>query len=319
MTRGDRSQRDSGANGAGGEQPSRTVGESKPAGTGVRKGVLHIVATPIGNARDITLRALDVLGGADAVACEDTRTTGKLLSLHGIKSTLISYHEHNAARARPAIIERLKSGDSVALVSDAGTPLVNDPGYKLVEACIAEDIPVTALPGASSVMCALTLAGLPTDRFLFAGFPPNKPGARRAFLEELSTVPATLVFLESAKRLAASLGDMADALDDRPAAVLREMTKMYEEARRGPLSALAAHYAESGPPKGEIVIVVGPPADGANALSGEALDDLLRDALAAGSLRDAVRTVVAETGLAKNAVYERAVVLKNGRENDAGG
>ena len=276
-----------------------------------RAGTLHIVATPIGNARDITLRALDMLGSAALIACEDTRVTGKLLAIHGIKTPMISYHEHNAGQARPKILEKLKSGFSVALVSDAGTPLISDPGYKLVETCIDEGVPVTALPGPSSVLCALALAGLPTDRFMFAGFPPPKSTARRHAYRDLAVIPASLIFLESTKRLAASLADMAIEFGPRPAAVMREMTKVYEETRRADLDELAAHYAEAGPPKGEVVVVVGPPDDTQQAVSDEELDALLRSALGAGSLRDAVMSVTAETGLARSRVYERAVALKD--------
>jgi len=312
MARDGRSRSDAGNGKSGRVQRSRTASGSKPGGGRADAGVLHVVATPIGNARDITLRALDVLADVDLIACEDTRVTGKLLALHGLKTPLTPYHEHNAAKARPLIMGRLESGDSVALVSDAGTPLVNDPGYKLVEACIESGIPVTALPGPSSVLCALALAGLPTDRFMFAGFPPAKTMARRNAFGELATVPATLVFLESAKRLAASLADMAAVFGDRPAAALREMTKMFEEARRGTLVDLAGHYDKAGPPKGEVVIVVGPPDETPRELTADALDDLLHAALADGSLRDAVRRVVDETGLPKKTVYDRAVALKDG-------
>jgi len=274
-------------------------------------GTLNIVATPIGNARDITLRALDMLGTAAVIACEDTRVTGKLLAIHGLKTPMISYHEYNAPEARPRIIEKLKSGFSVALVSDAGTPLISDPGYKLVEACIDEGIPVTALPGPSSVLCALALAGLPTDTFMFAGFLPSKTTARSKALHDLAAIPASLVFLESAKRLAASLADMAAELGPRPAAVLREMTKVHEEAVRSPLDQLAVHYAEAGPPRGEVVVVVGPPLATDNAVSDEDLDTMIREALSEGSLKDAVRAVQEDTGLPRKAIYDRAVAIKD--------
>ncbi|MEQ8667238.1 MAG: 16S rRNA (cytidine(1402)-2'-O)-methyltransferase [Rhodospirillales bacterium] len=314
-----RSSRDSGR-----RQPSLAAAGSKQGqgapGRGARTsraadgraGTLHVVATPIGNARDITLRALDMLGSAALIACEDTRVTGKLLAMHGLKTPMVSYHEHNAGQARPRILEKLKSGFSVALVSDAGTPLISDPGYKLVEACIEEGIHVTALPGPSSVLCALALAGLPTDRFMFAGFPPSKSSARRQSFHDLAVIPASLVFLESTKRLAASLADMAAEFGPRPAAVMREMTKVYEETRRGGLDELAAHYADAGPPKGEVVVVVGPPDAEEAEIDDDALDALLRDALDAGTLRDAVRSVTAETGLSRSRVYDRAVALKDG-------
>jgi 16S rRNA (cytidine1402-2'-O)-methyltransferase len=242
------------------------------------------------------------------VACEDSRVTGRLLARHGIKTKLVSYHDHNAVRARPAIMKRLKDGESVALVSDAGTPLVSDPGYRLVEACIEDGIAVTAVPGASAVLAALMVAGLPTDRFLFAGFLPNRQTARRRALAEVAAVPASLVFMESARRLAASLADMADVLGARPAAVTRELTKLYEEARRGDLAALAAHYAEAGAPKGEVTIVVAPPPP-AEPPDDEAVDRLLEEALADVSVRDAAARVAAATGLKRRDLYARALDL----------
>jgi len=277
---------------------------------------LHVVATPIGNAADITLRALDTLKRADAVACEDTRVTGKLMMIHGVSTPLVSYHEHNAARMRPVLIERMRAGEAVALVSDAGTPLVSDPGYKLVRECVAAGVGVTALPGPSAPLTALVLSGLPTDRFLFAGFLPNKQAARRGAIGELRGVPATLVFFESAQRLPDTLADLADLLGEREAAVARELTKLYEEVRRGPLPELAAHYAEAGPPKGEVVLVVGPP--GAEAEMGEAdMDAALAEALGRLSVRDAAAEVAARTGRAKREVYARALELA--REGTHGG
>lgn len=268
-----------------------------------------MIATPIGNARDITLRALDILEQADVIACEDTRVTAKLLAIHGISRPLVAYHEHNAERARPGLIRRLKGGETVALVSDAGTPLVSDPGYKLVRACIDEGIAVTPLPGASSVLCALVVSGLPTDRFFFAGFLPQKPTARKRALKELAEVPGSLVFMESARRLAASLADMAQVLGGREAVIAREMTKMFEEARRGPLEELAAHYQALGAPKGEVTIVIAPPGE-ATAMDDAALDRLLTQALKEGSVRDAADTVAAISGLARRKVYARALELR---------
>lgn len=289
--------------GTAGHQTNQTVAGSKPAGG------LYLVATPIGNLDDITLRALKVLKGADVIACEDTRVTGKLLSLLGIGGVSLSpYHEHNAERARPALLGRLREGAVVALVSDAGTPLVSDPGYRLVRACIEEDLPVTSLPGPSAALTALQLSGLPCDRFLFAGFLPTKDGARRQALAEVAAAPASLLFYESPRRLADSLAVMAEVLGPRQAAVARELTKLYEEVRRGGLAELAAHYAAEGAPKGEVVVVVGPPA--AAAPVGEAeLDSALTRALANASLRDAAATVAAATGLPKRQVYARAVAL----------
>jgi len=271
---------------------------------------LVIVATPIGNARDIALRALDVLGQADAVACEDTRVTGKLMARYGIGTPLVAYHEHNAARMRPVLLARLARGETIALVSDAGTPLVSDPGYKLVRAAIDAGVPVSAVPGASAALTALVTSGLPPDRFLFAGFLPPRAAARRSELRELSGVRATLVVFESAGRLAETLADMATVLGPRNAVVARELTKLYEELRRGSLADLQAHYAAAEPPKGEIVILVGPPPP--TAATDEAIDAALRSALAAASLRDAVATVATDLGAPRRRVYARALLLSGG-------
>ncbi len=278
-------------------------------------GGLAIVATPIGHSRDITLRALDILGQADVIACEDTRVTAKLLAIHGISRPLVAYHEHNAEKAGPRLIKRLKDGGTVALVSDAGTPLVSDPGYKLVLACLKEDIPVMPVPGASSVLAALVVSGLPTDRFFFAGFLPPKSAARKRALVDVAEIPGSLVFLESARRLAPSLTDMARVLGPRDAMIGREMTKMFEETRRGALDGLAAHYQASGAPRGEVTIVVAPameePVDDAK------LDRLLKSALKNASVRDAAATVAAATGLARRKVYTRALELqKDGNKAD---
>jgi 16S rRNA (cytidine1402-2'-O)-methyltransferase len=269
---------------------------------------LHVVATPIGNAEDITLRALAVLRGVDAIACEDTRVTAKLLARHRIAAPLLAYHDHNAERMRPLLLARLRQGDAIALVSDAGTPLVSDPGFKLVRAAIAEGLPVTTLPGPSAALAALVLSGLPSDRFLFAGFLPPKSTARRRTLAEFGAVPATLVFFEGASRLAAALEDMAQTLGDRPAAVAREITKLYEEVRRGSLRELAGHYAASGPPRGEVVVVVGPPTE-QPAVTEDALDAQLEAALAEMSLKDASAAVAAATGLKRRDIYARALAL----------
>jgi 16S rRNA (cytidine1402-2'-O)-methyltransferase len=268
-----------------------------------------LVATPIGHAQDLTLRAHDLLGRVDAVACEDTRVTGKLLAMHGIRARLLSYHEHNAERMRPVLLERLRGGQAIALVSDAGTPLVSDPGYKLVQDAVAAGLNVTALPGASSVLTALILSALPTDRFLFAGFLPPKQTARRAALLELKNVPATLIWFESGPRLAASLADAADVLGGRHAAVARELTKLHEEVRRDTLPALAAHYAEAGAPKGEIVVVAAPPSPEPGP-SAESVDAQLRAALGQAGVREAAATVAAATGLPRRQLYARALALK---------
>ncbi|WP_371821862.1 16S rRNA (cytidine(1402)-2'-O)-methyltransferase [Skermanella sp. TT6] len=274
---------------------------------------LYLVATPIGNAADITLRALSVLRAADAIACEDTRVTRKLLNAHGVGTPMISYHEHNAAKMRPVLLERLGAGETIALVSDAGTPLISDPGYKLVRDCVAAGLPVTTLPGACAPVTALVLSGLPTDRFLFAGFLPPKSAARRAAAHELAGVRATLVFFESKERLAAALADLHAVLGDREAAVARELTKLFEEVRRGRLAELAAHYAEHGPPKGEIVVVVGPPEEGAGAADEASVDKALADAMERMSVRDAASEVAARTGWPRRQVYARALELsRNG-------
>ena len=272
---------------------------------------LYLVATPIGNLADVTLRALDVLRGVDTVLCEDTRVTSKLLARYGIAAATQPYHDHNAERVRPEILARLKAGAALALVSDAGTPLVSDPGYKLVREALAAGVGVTAVPGPSAALTALLSSGLPPDRFLFAGFLPAKVVARRRTLEALKDVTATLLFYESAPRLAASLADMAASLGARPAAVARELTKLHEEVRRGSLAELAAHYRDSGPPKGELVIVVGPPVPAA--ASDAELDHALRAALARKTLREAVEDVAAASGARRRHVYVRALALKGGR------
>lgn len=270
------------------------------------------MATPIGNLGDVTLRALEALREAEILACEDTRVTAKLLRAHGIDRSLTAYHEHNAERVRPRLIEAMKSGKDVALVSDAGTPLISDPGYKLARAAHEAGLRVVPLPGASAVLAALVAAGLPSDRFLFEGFLPTKSGARRRELELLRGVPASLIFFETGKRLAASLADMAAVLGPRPAALCRELTKIHEETVRAPLDALAARYAAAPPPKGEMVVVVAPPPR--TEVSEEELDEALGRALAGASLRDAVRAVAEATGLPRRRVYERALALDAGRE-----
>jgi 16S rRNA (cytidine1402-2'-O)-methyltransferase len=275
---------------------------------------LYIIATPIGNLGDITLRALEVLGKVDVIACEDTRESGKLASAYDISADKIPYHDHNAAQMRPKILEMIQKGRRVALVSDAGMPLVSDPGYKLVEDCIEHGLYVTCVPGASASLTALVLSGLPSDRFMFAGFLPPKTSARRTALGEVRDVPATLIFYETAPRLAESLRDMAEILGDRPAAVARELTKKFEETRRGSLLELAAHYAENGPPKGEIVIVIGAPSGGgAEEWTDAAVEALLRQAMTGDGMRvkDAAAFVASRTGLRKSDLYQRALLLKN--------
>jgi 16S rRNA (cytidine1402-2'-O)-methyltransferase len=270
---------------------------------------LYVVATPIGNLRDVTLRALEILAAADLIACEDTRVSRKLTGHYGIATPLIAYHDHNAAAVRPKILARLQEGAAVALISDAGTPLVSDPGYKLARAAREAGHAVTAAPGASSVLAALAVAGLPTDRFCFEGFLPPKAGARRNRIAELAGIPATLVLFETGPRLAASLADLATGLGAREAAVCRELTKLYEEVRRGELAALAQGYAAAPAPRGEMVIVVAPPAHGAQTRPDET-DALLRAALGRASVRDAVAEVAGLTGQPRGRVYGRALALQ---------
>lgn len=271
---------------------------------------LYIVATPIGNARDITLRALDVLAGVAAIAAEDTRVARRLLDLHGVRApTLIRYDEHAAERARPDILRRLGAGEAVALTTDAGTPLVSDPGYRLVAAVIEAGHRLIPIPGPSAALAGLSVAGLPTDRFAFAGFPPSRTGQRRRWLGAWAATPTTLIFFESVRRLPASLQDMADVLGDRQACVCRELTKLHEETRRGALAELAAHYAEAGPPKGEATVVVGPPGDAAPPAA-EDVDAILTRLLAELSVKDAAKAAVVETGLPRGDLYRRALELK---------
>ena len=278
---------------------------------------LYLVATPIGNLRDVSLRALEILAAADVIACEDTRVTRKLTAHYGIATPLTPYHDHNAATALPKLMARLAEGASVALVSDAGTPLVSDPGYRLVRAAQAAGHPVTAAPGASAVLAALAVAGLPTDRFFFEGFLPAKEAARRSRIAALAAIPATLLLFETGPRLAAALADLAAGLGDRAAAVCRELTKLHEEVRRGTLDALAQAYAQLPEPRGEIVVVVAPPADPEPA-GAEEVDGMLRDALARLSVKDAVEEVAGLSGQPRREVYRRALALKGeGRDGAA--
>ncbi|MEP9351775.1 16S rRNA (cytidine(1402)-2'-O)-methyltransferase [Xanthobacter sp. KR7-225] len=275
---------------------------------------LHVVATPIGNLGDVSVRALETLAGADAIACEDTRITRRLLDRYGIETQLVPYHDHNGASARPKLLARLAQGARIALVSDAGTPLVSDPGYKLVVEALEAGHRVHPIPGASALLAALVAAGLPTDCFLFDGFLPPKGGQRRARIAELARIPASLVLYESGPRLADSLADLAAGLGARPAAVCRELTKAFEEVRRGDLDALAAYYAGREAPKGEIVLVVGPPREAA--ADDAAVDAALLHALTEGTVKDAVAEVVSLTGRPKREVYARALALSEARARD---
>jgi 16S rRNA (cytidine1402-2'-O)-methyltransferase len=270
---------------------------------------LYLVATPIGNLGDITIRALETLSAADIIACEDTRVTRVLLDRYGIRARPTAYHEHNADEAGPKLIAAIEQGRSVALVSDAGTPLVSDPGYRLVETARQGGLRVVPIPGASAVLAALTGSGLPSDAFMFAGFLPVRDGQRRTRLEELRGVPATMLFFESPRRLAATLSAMADVLGDRPAVVARELTKAFEEFRGGSLAELTDHYEEAGAPKGEIVICVGPPREAAvdAADTDRLLVTLAQELGASRAAGEAARM----TGLKKSDLYRRLLELRD--------
>ena len=269
---------------------------------------LYVVATPIGNLRDITLRALDVLGTANRVYAEDTRVARKLLDAYALRPRLAAYHEHNAVSAREEILSALAAGESVALISDAGTPLISDPGFKLTRAAIEAGHRVFPIPGASSVLAAVVSSGLPTDRFCFCGFLPSKQGARRSALEGVATIPSTLVFFESGPRLGDALADMRAILGDRSVSVARELTKLFEETRRGRLDDMVRHFASAGPPRGEIVVVVGPPLEVAE-VSDEALDAFLRGDLENG-VKVAAQRASDVLGVSRKRAYARALALK---------
>jgi 16S rRNA (cytidine1402-2'-O)-methyltransferase len=281
---------------------------------------LYLVATPIGNLRDITLRALDVLAAADAIACEDTRVTRRLLDHYGIATPLTPYHEHNAAAVRPKLLARLGAGEAIALVSDAGTPLVSDPGFKLVRAVRQAGHAVIAVPGASAAMAALTVAGLPTDRFFFEGFLPAKDGQRRTRIAELARIPATLILYESGPRVARALAALAEGLGPRQAAICRELTKLHEEVRRGDLAALAHAYDEDAKDiaetRGEFTIIVEPPAADAGQPAADEVDALLRRLLRHASVKDAVSEVSAATGRPRREIYQRALAISEGESED---
>ena len=270
---------------------------------------LYILATPIGNAADISLRALETLQACDVIAAEDTRVTAKLLAIHGISKPLIPYNDHNGPQMRPKILGRLERGERVVLVSDAGTPLVSDPGYKLVREAIAAGASVIALPGPSAVLTALTLSGLPSDRFLFAGFLSAKPGERKTVLEECKGIQATLIFFESAQRLAESLTAMAQVLGDRPAVMARELTKLHEEVRRGRLMELAIHYEKAGAPKGEVTLLVAPPQESAPDIA--KIDAALRAALVFMPVKAAADLIAGLTDGSRKQIYARALELKD--------
>lgn len=276
---------------------------------------LYVVSTPIGNLRDITLRALDILASADMVCAEDTRVASKLLSAFGVSARLRPYHDHNGAQARPALLNELQTGARIALMSDAGTPLVSDPGYKLVREAAELGVAVYSIPGASAPLAALASSGLPTDCFTFAGFPPPRSSARKVFLRELSTIRGTLIFFEGPSRLVASLADMAEVLGPaREGAVARELTKKFEETRRGTLAELAAHYAEAGPPRGEIVVLVGP---GEEVVASEdMLDAAIAQADESRPMKEVAAEIAAKLGLGRRTVYERMLELRQDAAGD---
>jgi 16S rRNA (cytidine1402-2'-O)-methyltransferase len=289
------------------------IGEHRIAAQALAPG-LYLVATPIGNLSDITLRALQTLAGATAIACEDTRITRRLLERFAIGTPLTSYHEHNAAEMRPRLLRQIADGAAIALVSDAGTPLISDPGFKLVREAYAAGVNVTTLPGASSVLAALTLSALPTDRFFFEGFLPSKMQARRNRIGELSSIDATLVLFESGARVQATLQDLASLWGTRQAAICRELTKLHEEIITAPLRELAAR-ADDLETRGEFVLVIAPP-DPDAAMSEDAIDDALRAALKTSSVRDAVAQVVALSGRNRREVYARALALTSSGASD---
>jgi 16S rRNA (cytidine1402-2'-O)-methyltransferase len=278
---------------------------------------LYLVATPIGNLGDITLRALETLAGVDIIACEDTRITRRLTERYGISALLKQYHEHNAALARPKILQKLAQGASIALVSDAGTPLISDPGFKLVREVCAAGFAVIALPGPSSVLAALAVAALPTDRFFFEGFLPPKQTARRARLTELARIDATLVMFESGNRVQDTLADLAGIMGDRDAAICRELTKLHEDVRRAKVSELA-RTADTLETRGEFVLVIGPPAVDALTMSEQDLDDLLRNQLQHASVKDAVAHAVELSGRPRREIYARALEFAKETANRSG-
>jgi len=275
---------------------------------------LYLIATPIGNARDITLRALDLLASADILAAEDTRSLRRLMDLHGVAlrdRPLLAYHDHNGARVRPRLLAEIAAGRSVLYASEAGTPMISDPGFDLARAAAEAGHAVTSAPGASAVVTALTLAGLPTDRFLFAGFLPNAGGPRKTALRDLSGVPATLVFYESPRRLPDMLEAAKDILGDRDAAVCRELTKKFEETRRGPLSALAAYYRET-PAKGEVVVLIAK--GNSETIKDFDLEQEVNKALETMSVRDAADYVATTMGVKRRPVYQMAMRLAAEKE-----
>ena len=267
----------------------------------------YLVATPIGNLRDITFRALDVLSSVDLIVCEDTRITGKLMNAYGFKKKMQVYNDHSTEQQRENLINAVTQGQSIAVLSDAGTPLVSDPGYKLVRGAIEQGLYVTSIPGPNAALPALQLSGMPTDQFSFLGFLPPKSAARQTLLRKWEATPGSMIFYETGPRLLESLQDMRQVLGDREAAVMRELTKMYEETRRGTLSELILYYTEKGAPKGEIVVVLGHGV--AQIISSESIEKQLKSALEKMSVRDAAEMVAQATGKPKKAIYTLALKL----------
>jgi 16S rRNA (cytidine1402-2'-O)-methyltransferase len=285
------------------------IGPNRFEATSIDAG-LHVVATPIGNLGDVTIRALNVLAAADFILCEDTRITSRLLERFGIRNTMKPYHEHNAEAVRPAILAALQDGKSFALVSDAGVPLVSDPGYRLVQACIAENITVTSLPGASAVLTALTLSGLPTDAFTFIGFLPQKSKARIDMLTKFKSVPSTLIAFESPHRIVDALADVATALGDRPIAMARELTKLHEEVLRGTADEVRDILAARESVKGEIVLVIGPPLDEVVVTSDDEIEAAITMALRDNPASKAANIVAKQLNLKKEDIYARILKRK---------
>ena len=271
------------------------------------KAGLYLVPTPIGNLRDLTFRALDVLAGADLVVCEDTRVTGKLMKAFGLKKPMRVYNDHATEKDRASVIRIIEEGEAVALCSDAGTPLISDPGYKLVREIAVRGLPVTALPGANALLPALQLSALPTDAFSFAGFLPARSGPRKGVLEKYIDHPGTIICYETGPRLEESLKDIKKVLGDRPAAIARELTKMYEEVKRGKLSELIEHVGVHGAPKGEIVLVIGE--NKQEEIPTDTIEGQLKEALKTLSVRDAADVVSGATGKPRKAIYMLALKL----------
>ncbi len=297
-------QKDASVSSATNDQGKKAGPQSMPMKPG-----FYLVATPIGNLRDITFRALDVLSSVDLIICEDTRVTGKLMSAYGFKKRMQVYNDHSTDNQRDTLISLIENGHSIAVLSDAGTPLISDPGYKLVRGAIEKNLLVTSIPGPNAALTALQLSALPTDQFSFLGFLPPKTTARQAALKKWENAPATLVIYETGPRLLASLQDMRVTLGNRPAAVMRELTKMYEETKRGSLSDLILHYTEKGAPKGEIVVAIGRGAEAP--ISSESIEKQLQRALEKMSVRDAAEMVAQATGKPKKTIYTLALKLSS--------